>query len=627
MCKRCLWLFALLGLATAEAGEFSLGLSAGSTSGDKHRRDELAAFRQGVAASYSQGQGLQRLAVEFLPTGEGKLQLASFWGEKLRLVAELERDRGFSDTSTYPERTPGGTPVTELYPFTNTLQPAFGDLEPVLARNRFRATLTYGRPWQGVAFWVTGFQQAGERTATVGGMAFGEAGAPAFFPASLAKLDSNRFEAGLAGFRASGPWWARGEVRAARFSSDHTALLPTYGRAVLLDVTALREKNRADEWRAAVVGGYAKGSVSVVGSASYQTLDTTPGFASGVRPGQLVGQLAAASGSTTRKAGALAATARPLPWLTVRLGGRVASEEREAEAQERFFAPAAGSSASKWDEASGKAELLARTSWAAFRLAGTVASGSDEFRATHGLRFASYTADLSRTVVAGELRLRLPEGFQVTLSGKRQRRERNLDLKELLFGYVLGDSVSRAEEVRAEVGKRFGGLEARLVLGGSSGKDSWQPPFYDPIYDPSWELATSAAKVHQRQATLQLQYAASDSFSVWLDGGYRKADWNFDAVTFPGFWWVDDRLEGWSAGLGGSLDLSPRSHLQLSASFDAPRGAVAHRWYWADASFVQDLRKGLAVFARAFTRRFSETRYGSDDFTLKALSLGIKGTL
>jgi len=133
--------------------------------------------------------------------------------------------------------------------------------------------------------------------------------------------------------------------------------------------------------------------------------------------------------------------------------------------------------------------------------------------------------------------------------------------------------------------------------------------------------------VHQRQATLQLQYAASDSFSVWLDGGYRKADWNFDAVTFPGFWWVDDRLEGWSAGLGGSLDLSPRSHLQLSASFDAPRGAVAHRWYWADASFVQDLRKGLAVFARAFTRRFSETRYGSDDFTLKALSLGIKGTL
>jgi hypothetical protein len=75
-----LWLFALLGLATAEAGEFGLGLSAGSTSGDKHRRDELAAFRQGVTASYSQGQGLQRLAVEFLPTGEGKLQLASFWG-------------------------------------------------------------------------------------------------------------------------------------------------------------------------------------------------------------------------------------------------------------------------------------------------------------------------------------------------------------------------------------------------------------------------------------------------------------------------------------------------------------------------------------------------------------------
>ncbi len=130
--KKTLFALTLVFVAgMARAGEFSLGLLGGDTSGDRGRRDDLAAFRQGLWLGYRQGAGLDEFKVNVSPTQEGKLVFSRSLGEDWRFKVEFQRSRRYSDTSTYPERTPLGTPVSQLYPFTNTLGPALCRIWPV----------------------------------------------------------------------------------------------------------------------------------------------------------------------------------------------------------------------------------------------------------------------------------------------------------------------------------------------------------------------------------------------------------------------------------------------------------------------------------------------------------------
>ncbi len=471
----------------------------------------------------------------------------------------------------------------------------------------------------------SGFHQGGDRTTQVGGIAFGDFSAPAFFPAGLSQIDSDRFEVAARAWKRAGPFWIHGEVGGGSFQVEQRVLLPTYGRDALLDVAALEVRNDADQWHGSLAAGFAGRYVTILGNLAYAKVDTTPGFASGTRPGPVAGQLSGASGDVTAKSASAGLLARPWPWLLVRASARAHSEARSARGTESFFATALGASAAKVSETSGEIEAAARAGVLSARVRGGVADGTDRFRLSHGLRFENYEADLSKSWFSGELALSPGSGWKVRLSGESRRRERTLSLRELVFGYATGDSVRRVSRLRADVTKSWSSLDFGLSVASSWGKDSWQPPLYDPIYDPSWSLEEAQGKVDRREATVHLVYTGGERWSAWLEGGYRKEEWRFDAVTFPGFLWVGERLEGWTVGIGASSDLTATSHLSFAASLDAPTGSVAHRWGWADATFVQDLRKNVAVFARIFARRFDERRYRLDDFTLKALSVGIQG--
>lgn len=609
------------------AAEFSLGLLGGSTSGDKGRRDDLAGFRQGLELSFRQGAGLDTLSLRFLPTGEGRLAYNEAWGERWRLQVEFVRSRRFSDTSTYPEVTPLGTPVSVFYPGSNTLAPAFGGLEPVASRNQLRVVATYGTPWQGVSVWWAGFTQQGSRTAQVGGLAFGDLGAPAFFPASLAQLDSSHWEIGLRGTRRLGAWWLAAEAAAGENQGEKTSLLPTFGRTALLDVAAFRQASEGDFARGSAAVGYRGHGLQLLASATYARSSSTPRFSTALRPAPLVSQLRAAEGELTVKAGSGSVTLQPLAWLSVRLTGNLRREERQASAEEAFFAPASATAQDLLREEGGELEVLARGSWLRFRLRAGASSGEREVRQTHGASFTDYHADASRRWLASRLSLGLPAGWKLELSGQAQRRERELDLRELLFGYALGDGERRWTQARFLLRKSWGGWELAWSAGQSSAKDGWQAPFYDPIYDPSWQLAPATARLKRRDTTLQLAYAAGERWSGYLEAAYRWEKWQMDAPTFPGFWWVEEEVRGLSLGLAGSWQVSERSQLSFSGSWDAPSRTVSHRWYWADASYLRDLRRGLALFVRVFARRFDETRFQLDDFTLKGLSVGLKGSL
>lgn len=626
--KRVVFFVSCVVVSTAVfAAEFSLGLLGGNTSGDTGRRDDLAGFRQGLELSFRQGSGLDTLSLRFLPTGEGRLAYSAAWGDRWRLHAEFVRSRRFSDTSTYPERTPLGTPVSAFYPGSNALAPAFGGLEPVASRNHLRVVASYGTPWQGVSVWFAGFTQQGSRTAQVGGLTFGDLGAPAFFPASLAQLDSTHWEVGLRGARRLEAWWLAAEAAAGENQGEKTSLLPTFGRTAVLDVAAFRQASEGHFARGGAAVGYRGHGLELLASATYARTSSTPRFFTALRPAPLVSQLRAAGGELTVQAGSGSVTLQPVAWLSLRLTGKLRREERQASAEEAFFAPA---SARAWDllrEDGGELEVSARGSWLRFRLRAGASSGGNEVRQTHGASLTSYQADISRRWLTSRLSLRLPEGWKLELSGQAQRRERTLDLQELLFGYVVGDGERRWMQARFELRKSWGGWDFSLSGGQSNAKDDWQAPFYDPIYDPSWQLSPVTARVKGRDTTLQLAYAAGERWSGYLETAYRWEKWQMDAPIFPGFWWVEEEVRGLSLGLGGSWQVSERSQLSFSGSWDAPSRTVSHRWYWADASYLHDLRRGLALFVRAFARRFDESRFQLDDFTLKGLSVGLKGSL
>ena len=222
--------------APASTTDVTLAGVAGIEDGDDGRRDDHEGYRNGVLFGVEhRSRGLE-IGLRFEPTTAGWLDVTYRPESPFRLELTLDRTRRYSDTSIRTETTPLGTPVSTLYPYTNTLVPAFGDRDPVATRTRFKVRAAW-LPSAGVVdFTVRGVDLRGERVPEAQGFAFGDSGAPAFFSPALADLDTQMLEGAL-GARLRLlciDWNAR--VALGTRTSDTTTQTPIWGSASLLEM-------------------------------------------------------------------------------------------------------------------------------------------------------------------------------------------------------------------------------------------------------------------------------------------------------------------------------------------------------------------------------------------------------
>lgn len=614
-----------IGLAAiVHASEFSLSAVGGTTSGDKGRRDDQEAFRSGLSVSFSQRlQGLD-FGLTFLPTGEGSAQLRAVWGQQSRLRVSLSHCRRFSDDSVYPDRTPLGTPVRNLYPFTNTLTPAFGHTAPVLDRDQLLVELTYGTPQRGVGISLEAQSQDGDRTLQAGAFAFGEGPSPAFFPASLGKLDSQQWRAELAAWGELRGWSLQGRAGLGDGSSDFTTRYPTYGTAQLLGISIFRTSDDARfSWVHAAAGRqWAKAGMTLT-LATGRT-ETTPGFASGEVGSPLRGVLTRGEGESTVQTGTLALWARPWPWLTVGVSGQAREEEREgsgvlgqgAQGFSRFERSLAGFGVS----------LRARARGMTASLAGGRKWEDTTYRLAYDLRQQKENREATKDWLRGELTWRPTDEIRLRLRGDGRWEDHTLDLPEQTWGYALGGRWEKWLRGRVEASWVRGAWEMALVGERMRLRQVWQAPLFDPVYDPSWELLPAPASVFSSQGLLRVAFTGESGTVFWAEAGHRSQRWNLDAVVFPGFAPVDERLEGWTGSAGAVFALTPTDNMQLSVGFDEPRKTVSHNLLRAELTFAHTLNAKLELFLRGLYRQFDENLFQGDDFRLKALALGVRGT-
>ncbi len=617
----------LFALATAVyAAEFSLSGAGGTTSGDKGRRDDQEAFRSGLAVSFSQRQGGLDFGLEFQPTGEGKAQLRKAWGEHVLFRVSLSRWRRFSDDSAYPDRTPLGTPVSNLYPFTNTLTPAFGHREPVLDRDQLLLELTYGTPQRGVGISLEAQSQNGDRTLQAGGFAFGEGAGPAFFPASLGKLDSQQWRGELSAWGELSGWSVKGRAGLGDSSSDLTARYPTYGAAQLLGISSYRTKDDAQfSWLHATAGRqWEKAGLTL--SLGTSRTENTPGFASSQLGSVLRTRLSRGQGESTVSSGTMALWLKPLPWLTVGVSGQAREEDREASGQVGLERQTPGFSHFERSLAGFAVSLRARTRGISALLAGGRSWEDTNYRLAYALRKQKENREATKDYVRGELTFRPADGIRLRLRGDGRWENHTLELSEQTWGYAVGGRWEKWLRGRAEASWVEGQWELALVGERMRLRQVWQPPFYDPVYDPSWELFPAPASVFSSQGLLRVARSGENGTVLWAEGGYRSQRWNLDAVIFPGFAPVDERVAGWTGNAGAAFVLTSTDNLQLSVGFDEPRRTVSHKLHRAELTFAHALSSKLELYLRGLYRRFDEVRFHGDDYRLKALALGVRGT-
>ncbi|MBK9091092.1 MAG: hypothetical protein IPL90_19475 [Holophagales bacterium] len=319
----------------ASTTDVTLAGVAGIEDGDDGRRDDHEGYRNGVLVGIEhRSKGLE-IGLRFEPTTAGWLDLTYRPESPFRLELTLDRTRRYSDTSIRPETTPLGTPVSTLYPNTNTLVPAFGDVDPVATRTRFKVRAAW-LPSAGVVdFTVRGVDLGGERVPEAQGFAFGDSGAPGFFSPALADLDTQLLEGAL-GARLRLlciDWNAR--IALGKRTSDTVTQTPVWGSTSLLEMYRGAEGHDADYLQAHLTAANQYEHVQLAGGVHYDKVESTPTFSGGALGATPRDVLTSGVSDVTRQGAAGAVSVQPFGGFDVRVTGRIGNEETEASAPRR----------------------------------------------------------------------------------------------------------------------------------------------------------------------------------------------------------------------------------------------------------------------------------------------------
>ncbi len=618
-------------LATAAAaqpsGTFTLFAVGRSSSGDTGRSDDQEAFRSGFAASVNATTTDVEVAASWAPTNEGWLELRSRGSSRWKFAVTYDRSRRYSDTSSAPERLPSGTPVAQLFPFTNTTLPAFGGVEPVRTRQRAQARLAYLLSDGVVELAVSGLDLSGEQVPEVGGMAFADNGMPAFFPAALAATDSRESQVRVS---LRGGWlglgWT-GSVARGHRQVKSALRLPTYGYDQLLDVSRYAERHDADTTMATLAVTLTRPTFAAAGGAAYARVTSQPGFVGGVEGAPASDRLERATVEHTARAVGASLQAQPFGGVSLRLAGRLGDREQHASGEETLpggaVALGRAENSDLW-RVEGEASYKGREFGA--RLVATHQREEVSRDLLRGAFRQTTDSILTRDTARAELRQRFGRNFTVRAWALRTDRSDRVDLQELYRGYALLDRDVSYREVGATVTGTAGPLPFTLLLSGGSGTTFLEPPAYDPIYDPSWTLTTARARTRSRTVVAHMSSSGSDTFEAWGELGWREQEWRFpETETFPGYRNTDETVRGLTSAVGVSWAPAAQWRWQLSGWLDAPSKTVDHRVLRAETTVTRKLSSRLSANARVLYRRFSEALYGLDDYAVTAAMLGISG--
>jgi len=612
--------------APASTTDVTLAGVAGIEDGDDGRRDDHEGYRNGVLVGIEhKSKGLE-IGLRFEPTTAGWLDLTYRPESPFRLEITLDRTRRYSDTSIRPETTPLGTPVSTLYPYTNTLVPAFGDLDPVATRTRFKVRAAW-LPSAGVVdFTVRGVDLRGERVPEAQGFAFGDSGAPAFFSPALANLDTQMLEGAL-GARLRLlciDWNAR--VALGKRTSDTTTQTPIWGSSSLLEMYQGAEGHDADYIQAHLTAANQYEHVQLAGGVHYDKVESTPDFSGGALNAAPRDVLSSGVSDVTRKGAAGAVSVQPFGGFDVRLTGRIGNEETEASGTETVKSRAYGLTQTQdIDTWAARGELGYRTGGLRISVLGGREETTNDLVYARGTGREQQESTRTKDSLLGELRYKAG-AFRIALQGGRTWDDTKIDLTELLNGYATGPKESTFDSVSGSLTGKLGKAPFTLMASWGRGVSDLEAPFYEPFYDPSWTLGTARAETEASSVVLHAGTPGGDAFELWGEVGWRQQKWTFpDTVTFPGFVNTDEKVNGFTAALG--LDWTPAEGWRagLSGWLDAPSEAVDHRAWRLEGLIEKSLSKTFDALLRIQYRHFDEALYNLDDYTLTAFTFGVKG--
>ena len=609
--------------------DVSLAGVAGIEDGDDGRRDDHEGYRNGVLIGLEHmSKGLE-IGLRFEPTTAGWLDLTYRPESPFRLELTLDRTRRYSDTSIRPETTPLGTPVSALYPDTNTLHPGVGPDDPVATRTRFKVRAAW-LPSAGVVdFTLRGVDLGGERVPEAQGFAFGDSGAPGFFSPALADLDTQMLEGALgARLRLLCIDWNL-RVALGKRTSDSLTTTPVFGTASLLELYRGAEGHDADYVQAHLTAANQYEHVQLAGGVHYDKVESTPAF-NGVATsaaGQVVRDvLANGVSDVTRQGAAGVVSVQPFGGFDVRVTGRIGKEETEASGVEtvknRTYALSQTQDIDTW-------AVRGELGWRAGGFRASVLGGREE--TTNDLLFVRGTGlqqqedERTKDSLRGELRYRAG-AFRIALQGGRTWDETTIELADLLNGYATGPKESTFDSVSGSLTGKLGKAPFTLMASWGRGVSDLEAPFYEPFYDPTWVLGTARAETDATSVVLHAGTPGGSAFELWGEIGFRSQSWEFpDAVTFPGFVNTDEEVNGVTAALG--LDWTPGDGWRagLSGWLDAPSESTDHQAWRVEGMVEKSLSKTFDALLRIQYRDFDEALYDLDDYTLTAFTFGVKG--
>lgn len=599
---------------------------AGIEDGDDGRRDDHEGYRNGVLVGIEhKSKGLE-IGLRFEPTTAGWLDLTYRPESPFRLELTLDRTRRYSDTSIRPETTPRGTPVSTFYPRTNTLDPAFGDADPVATRTRFKARAAW-LPSAGVVdFTIRGVDLGGERVPEAQGFAFGDSGAPGFFSPARTDLDTQLIEGAL-GARLrllSIDWNAR--VALGKRTSDTVTQTPVWGSTTLVEMYRGAEGHDADYVQAHLTGANQYEYVQLAGGIHYDKVESTPTFEGGSTGAAPRDVLSNGVSDVTRKGAAAAISVQPFGGLDVRVTGRIGNEETAASGVEtvksRSYDLTQTQDIDTW-------AVRAELGWRAGGFRASLLGGREE--TTTDLLFVRGTGleqqenERTRDSLRGELRYKAG-AFRIALSGGRTWDETTIELADLVNGYATGPKESTFDSVSGSLTGKLGKAPFTLMASWGRGVSDLEAPFYEPFYDPTWVLGTARAETDATSVVLHAGTPGGEAFELWGEIGFRSQKWEFpDGVTFPGFVNLDEKVEGVTAALGLGWTPAEGWRTGLSGWLDAPSESTDHQAWRVEGMVEKSLSKTFDALLRVHYRRFDEALYQLDDYTLTAFTLGVKG--
>lgn len=593
---------------------------------DEGRRDDHEGYRDGLLLGLEHTSPGLQIGLSFDPTTAGWLDLTYRPEAPFRLELTLDRTRRYSDTSIRPEATPLGTPVSILYPYTNTLAPAFGEVDPVATRTRWKVRAAW-LPSAGVVdFTLRGTDLRGDRVPEAQGFAYGDAGAPGFFSPALAGLDTQTIEGAL-GARIrllSIDWNAR--VALGKRTSDTVTQTPVWGSSGLVETYRGAEGHDADYIQAHLTAANQYERVQLAGGVHYDKVESAPTFEGGARNSAVRDVLGNGLSDVTRKGAAAAVSLQPFGGLDVRVSGRIGNEETEASGTESVRSRAYLLTQTRdLDSWAVEAELGFRSGGFRASVLGGREETNDDLLFVRGPGLEQQERDRTKDSLRGELRYKAG-AFRVALQGGRTWDETAVELIDLLNGYATGPKESTFDSLSGSLTGKLGKAPFTLAASWGRGVSDLEAPFYEPFYDPTWVFGTARAETEATSVVLHAGTPGGEAFELWGEVGFRSQEWVFpDGLTFPGFVNTDEKVEGVTAALGLGWTPVEGFRTGLCGWLDAPSESVDHRAFRVEASIEKALSKTFDALLRIQYRDFDEGLYSLDDYTLTAFTFGVKG--